>query len=119
MQLVLNREYLPGGTNGTLTLQSETLSVTIEPKATHFGAGISCIPEGFYALRLEMDGGDQKILLTKTGSNSGRAGRSDPELGVELLHCNIVLVSEITGGGDKHSKRGSLPMSRFPDRSGS
>lgn len=99
MQLVLNREYWPGGTNGTLTLQSETLSVTIEPKATHFGAGISCIPEGFYALRLEMDGGDQKILLTKAESNGRRADQFDRQLGVEQLHCNIVLVSEITGEG--------------------
>jgi hypothetical protein len=98
MQLVLNREYWPGGTNGILTLQSETVSVTIEPKATHFGSGLSCIPEGVYALRLEMGGGE-KIFLTNAGPNGRRAGQSDPELGVEQLHRNIVLVSEITGEG--------------------
>lgn len=99
MQLVLNREYWPGGTNGTLTLESKILGVTVEPKATHFGSGRACIPEGVYTLRLELDGGNQKILLTKTGSNSRKFGQPEPELGVEQLHRNIVLVSEITGEG--------------------
>ena len=99
MLLVLTREYWPGGTNGILTLQSQILSVTVEPKAPHFGAGMSCIPEGVYTLRLEMDGGHQKIFLTEAESNGRRAGQFDPQLGVEQLHCNIVLVSEITGEG--------------------
>lgn len=99
MHLVLNREYWPGGTNGTLTLQSKTLGVTIEPKASHFGSGLSCIPEGVYTLSLKIVGEIKKVILSKSGSKGRSVGRSEPELGVEQLHCNIVLVSEITGEG--------------------
>lgn len=99
MNLVLTREYWPGGTNGTLTLQSKILGVTIEPKAPHFGSGMSCIPEGVYTLSLKIVGEIKKIILTNSGSNGPSVVRSEPELGVEQLHCNIVLVSEITGEG--------------------
>lgn len=99
MELLLIREYWPGGTNGTLTLQSKILGVTIEPKAPHFGSGTSCIPEGVYSLSLELDGENGKILLTKIGSTGYKTHRSRTQLGLEQLNCNIVLVSEITGEG--------------------
>lgn len=99
MHLVLNREYWPGGTNGTLTLQSEILGITIEPKAPHFGSGLSCIPEGVYKLKLKIVGEIKKIILTNSGSKGHNLVSCGPELSLEQLNCNIVLVSEITGEG--------------------
>lgn len=99
MELVLSREYWPGGTNGTLKLNSKILAETVEPKAPHFGSGVTCIPEGVYTLRMEVVGDIRKILLTKSGLENRTVRRSKPQLGVEQLQDNIVLVSEITGEG--------------------
>ena len=50
LTLVLEREYLPEGTNGTLLLHGRPLCHTIELPWRDNRRNISCIPEGHYRL---------------------------------------------------------------------
>ena len=50
MLVQLSRDYLPGGTNGTLFIDGVQLCHSIELPWKDNLAGISCIPEGRYTL---------------------------------------------------------------------
>ncbi|HEY4150529.1 MAG TPA: DUF5675 family protein [Chitinophagaceae bacterium] len=50
MQLELSRTYFPNGTNGLLTCEGRTVCQTIELPWKDNHAGVSCVPEGRYAL---------------------------------------------------------------------
>ena len=50
MLLELNRTYFPNGTNGTLSHEGRLVCHTIELPWKDNLAGVSCIPEGKYAL---------------------------------------------------------------------
>lgn len=99
MDLVLDREYWPGGTNGSLLCNGNILSHTAELPVAHFRQPLSCIPEGIYELELVQVYTHQKINLFKTPNGIRSPLRPEVEIGIELLHRNIILVSEITGEG--------------------
>ena len=99
MQLVLNREYWPGGTNGSLYHNGKILCATTELPAVCFMPAISCLPEGTYELQLVCCAIERQIKLFKI-PNSGKLKTGiEAELGTRQLHRSIVLVSEITGEG--------------------
>ena len=99
MDLVLNREYWPGGTNSALLLDGKTLCKCIEPPAAHFKPSTACIPEGNYELAIIPDTSMQRISLFRC-PNGLRANRpTEVDICIRQLHHNIVLVSEITGEG--------------------
>jgi len=50
MQLILLRHYLPKGTNGVISLENEKICYSIELPWRNNMRGVSCIPEGNYAL---------------------------------------------------------------------
>ncbi|WP_373521222.1 DUF5675 family protein [Aquiflexum sp.] len=52
MKFHLEREYWPGGTNGTITIEGYKICHTIELSWKRNNSG-SCIPEGTYTLRKE------------------------------------------------------------------
>lgn len=99
MDLVLDREYWPGGTNGVLLLDGKKLCLSIEPPAACFGSVEACIQEGYYELDLIPDNQMQRIGLFRC---PGGIKSTHPEAGAlctKVLHRNIVPVSEITGEG--------------------
>ena len=51
MEIILNRVYLPGGTNGILWLQQHQFCFTIELPWLFNQPNNSCIPEGKYPLK--------------------------------------------------------------------
>ncbi|MGV0918757.1 DUF5675 family protein [Empedobacter falsenii] len=51
MEIILNRVYLPEGTNGILWLQQQQLCFTIELPWRFNQSNNSCIPEGKYPLK--------------------------------------------------------------------
>lgn len=51
MELVLERQYLSSGTNGTLSFDGNEICKTIKLPWLDNQRRISCIPEGFYRLR--------------------------------------------------------------------
>lgn len=51
MELMLNRQYFKGGTNGVLSCGGKTVCTTIELPWKDNQPRISCIPEGSYRLR--------------------------------------------------------------------
>tara|TARA_R110002020_G_scaffold435805_1_gene646039 strand:- start:924 stop:1370 length:447 start_codon:yes stop_codon:yes gene_type:complete len=99
MDLVLNREYWPGGTNSTLLLDGKILCQCIEPPAAHFRPVMACIPEDNYELDLIHDTPMQGISLFKCPNGLRSEMPTEVELCIRQLHRNIVLVSEITGEG--------------------
>ncbi|WP_143959499.1 DUF5675 family protein [Litoribacter populi] len=50
MKIHLEREYWPGGTNGTLTVEDFKIGQTIERPWKRNQQNVSCIPEGIYPL---------------------------------------------------------------------
>ena len=99
MKFLLTREYWPGGTNGRLAKEGEILSDTVELPAACFHPSIACLSEGFYNLDLIQSSSGEKIIVFKNSGFDTTENRRKAELGVEQLHRNIVLVSEITGEG--------------------
>lgn len=99
MELLLTREYWPGGTNGSLLYKREPLCTTVEPPSTCFEPSVSCIPEGIYEIRSLRSPTGSQMEVWRKSSGSNRMLRKEAELGVNQLHRNIVLVSEITGEG--------------------
>ena len=99
MDLVLDREYYPGGTNGTLHLEGKKLSKSIEPSAAFFKQSMTCIPEGIYELELILDNSMQGILLFNCPNGLRSNMLIDTVVCTKQLQRNIVLVSEITGEG--------------------
>lgn len=53
MKLHLEREYWPGGTNGTITIDGHKICHTIEKPWRRNTSPESCIPEGVYNLKRE------------------------------------------------------------------
>ncbi|SFT42390.1 hypothetical protein SAMN04489724_0694 [Algoriphagus locisalis] len=99
MDLVLDREYWPGGTNAALLLDGKTLCQCIEPPAAHFRADVACIPEGNYELDLIPDTHMQRISLFGCPNGIRSDKPTEVEICTRQLQRNIVLVSEITGEG--------------------
>ena len=99
MDLVLDREYWPGGTNGTLLLEGKILGKSIEPSAAYFKQNTSCIPEGIYELDLILDNSMQGIYLFNCPNGLRSHMLKDTMVCTKQLQRNIVLVSEITGEG--------------------
>lgn len=99
MDLVLDREYWPGGTNGALLLDGKTLCQCMEPPAAYFRADTACIPEGIYELDLISDTPMQRISLFRCPNGIRSDMPTEVEICTRQLQRNIVLVSEITGEG--------------------
>lgn len=99
MDLVLERECWPGGTNGTLLLDGQVLCRTVEKSAAHFKPTVACCPEGIYQLAHFRINNKESLYLFNTPNGVRQAISPQVEIGVLPLHRNIVLVSEITGEG--------------------
>mgnify|MGYP003643785786 CR=1 FL=1 len=99
MDLVLDREYWPGGTNSTLLHEGKMLCRCIEPPAAHFLQDTTCIREGIYELDFIPDTTMQRISLFRCPNGIKSDKPTEVELCMKQLHRNIVLVSEITGEG--------------------
>ncbi|MEB2787180.1 DUF5675 family protein [Algoriphagus persicinus] len=99
MDLVLDREYWPGGTNSTLQLDGKILCRCIEPPAAYFEPDLDCIPEGIYELDLIPDTSMQRIKLFRCPNGLRSDKPTEVELCTKQLQRNIVPVSEITGEG--------------------
>ncbi|MBN7813441.1 hypothetical protein J0A68_20970 [Algoriphagus sp. H41] len=99
MDLLLTREYWPGGTNGRLYWRGEFLSLTIEPPASHFRPHSRCIPEGKYGVELDQNN-DLSIHQLLSALEVGNPPVSRiAGLGMETGMPHIVLASAITGEG--------------------
>ena len=99
MDLVLDREYYPGGTNGTLSLDGKILCKCIEPPTAFFKSDLACLSEGNYELDLLPDNQMQRIILFKCPNGIRSANPERLELCTKQVQQNIVPVSEITGEG--------------------
>ncbi|WBL44278.1 DUF5675 family protein [Algoriphagus halophytocola] len=99
MDLVLNREYYPGGTNGVLLQDASMLCKCIEPPAAYFKPLISCIAEGIYELELIPDNQTQRIRLFRCPNGIRSGIPIEVEISTITMERNIVPVSEITGEG--------------------
>lgn len=99
MDLVLDREYYPGGTNGTLSLDGKILCKCTEPPAAFFKPDLACFPEGNYELDLIPANHKQRIVLFKCPNGIRSAKPIEVEIGTKTMERNIVPVSEITGEG--------------------
>ena len=99
MDLVLDREYYPGGTNGAILLEGKTLCHCIEPPAAHFRPALACFPEGNYELDLIPANHKQRIVLFKCPNGIRSAKPTGVEICTGIKQRNIVPVSEITGEG--------------------
>ncbi|RAI85609.1 DUF5675 family protein [Algoriphagus yeomjeoni] len=99
MDLVLDREYYPGGTNGSLILEGKILCKCIELPAAFFKPQSVCISEGIYELDFIPDSTKQRISLFRCPNGIRSEKPTEVELCTKQLQRNIVLVSEITGEG--------------------
>ncbi|SFB46424.1 DUF5675 family protein [Algoriphagus aquimarinus] len=99
MDLVLERECWPGGTNGTLLHDGQILSRTIEKPSAHFKPAVACCPEAVYQVERLYINRKAGLYLFRTPNGIKQAISPQVEIGVLPLHRNIVLVSEITGEG--------------------
>ncbi|MBN7814711.1 DUF5675 family protein [Algoriphagus pacificus] len=106
MDLVLDREYFPGGTNGVFLLDGKILCYCIEAPSDFFRQGISCIPEGIYELDLISNKTSKEIRLFNCPNGIRSHESSEVAISTRNLDQNIILVSEITGEGmGKPSKK--------------
>ncbi len=99
LTLVLEREYLPGGANGTLLLHGQPLCHTIELPWRDNRRNISCIPEGRY--RLAFTKSNRHGLRLKVLAVPGRSGiliHAANDAATELQGC-IAPVTKLTGPG--------------------
>ena len=117
MQLILKRDYLPYGTNGEIWLNGDQICFSIELPWRNNQAGVSCIPEGNYALRrrnsehvgwhLELvDVPGRELILIHPANNAMK----------ELKGC-IAPVSALTGDGEGIQSRAvfsKIKMLVFP-----
>ncbi|WP_073180663.1 DUF5675 family protein [Cruoricaptor ignavus] len=99
MELILERRYYKGGTNGTLYLSAEEICKTIELPWRDNMRGKSCIPEGSYRLKkrytekrgyhlLVSDVPGRALILFHPANNA-----------LKELHGCIAPVSELVGEG--------------------
>lgn len=99
MDLLLEREYWPGGTSGKLYLDGEIFSLTVESPTAHFLPLVPCIPEGIYELDLTVENHRPKLILFKTPNGMRKAFKKQVEIGLCSGLQHIVLVSAITDEG--------------------
>ncbi|GAA0878956.1 hypothetical protein GCM10009119_19240 [Algoriphagus jejuensis] len=99
MDLLLTREYWPGGTNGRLFWKKEFVSYTLEPPASYFRLDTSCIPEKHYELCLDQSVDPAAPVLLKACGKWKIPLCLRPELGIELGMQQIVLAAAITDEG--------------------
>ena len=105
MELILEREYFPEGTNGTLLIDGKHVCKTIELPWKENERRVSCIPEGEYFLKrrrsqkfgwhLHLQDVPGRDLILIHPANDAKK---------ELLGC-IAPVSTITGIGKGSSSR--------------
>lgn len=99
MDLLLTREYWPGGTNGRLYWGEEFFCFTIESPAIHFRPATACIPEGRYELQLDDKSGQPALLSLSPCGKTISPLRQKAEMGTEMGMHQIVLVAAITDEG--------------------
>lgn len=103
MQLILQRTYLPFGTNGEILLEKEHICYSIELPWRNNQQQVSCIPEGNYALKRRnsehlgwhlqlMDVPGRELILIHPANNAQK----------ELKGC-IAPVTLLTGDGQGNS----------------
>ncbi|MBT0812845.1 hypothetical protein KIH41_16280 [Litoribacter ruber] len=99
MKIHLEREYWPGGTNGTMTIEDFKLCHTIELPWKRNEKEFSCIPEGVYVLEKRFserhgwhialkDVPGRSLILIHSANNAGK----------ELKGC-IAPVTKLKGEG--------------------
>lgn len=108
MELILQREYFPDGTNGTLQIDGKHVCKTIELPWKENQRRVSCIPEGEYFLKrrysqkfgwhLHLQDVPERDLILIHPANDAKK---------ELLGC-IAPVSAITGNGQGSSSRAAM-----------
>ena len=99
MELKLNREYFPKGTNGELLLNGDKVCSTIELPWKNNEHQVSCIPEGRYELqkRYTPRFGKHLILLNVTNRSYILLHAANDAL-KEIKGC-IASVTMLTGEG--------------------
>lgn len=99
LTLVMEREYLPGGTNGTLLLYGRPICHTIELPWLENRRNRSCIPEGRYRLRYKYSRRFGKRLhVLDVPGRSGILIHAANDAATELRGC-IAPVTKLTGEG--------------------
>lgn len=108
MILLLERNYFPDGTNGTLKIESKLLCFTIELPWKNNAKRVSCIPEGEYFLKRRFS---QKfgwhLHLQNVPSRGLILIHPANDVKNELLGC-IAPVSAITGIGKGSASRKAM-----------
>ena len=99
LTLRLEREYLPGGTNGRLLLYGELICYTIELPWRDNRRNRSCIPEGRYRLlRTRTRHFRHGLQLLDVPGRSGIRIHAANDAAAELRGC-IAPVTMLTGAG--------------------
>ena len=108
MELELNREYLPKGTNGELLLNGDKLCSTIELPWKNNQRQVSCIPEGRYELKKRYTPrfGKHFILLNVPNRSYILLHAANDAL-KEIKGC-IAPVTKVTGEGKGIFARAAL-----------
>lgn len=108
MELLLTRKYAPRGTNGNIFYNGLHLVYTIELPWKNNRAGVSCIPEGRYALkkRFSLKFGWHLLLMNVPGRALILIHPANNAM-TELKGC-IATVSVLTGPGVGLQSRAAL-----------
>jgi len=110
MQLVLNRTYYADGVNGTLLIDGVPVCHTIELPWKDNRTGVSCIPEGVYALsKRYSDRFGQHLLLQGVPNRSLILVHAYNNALQESRGC-IAPVSVLTGNGRGERSRAALQL---------
>ncbi len=99
LTLVLERGYLPGGTNGTLSLYGQPICHTIEVPWRENRRNVSCIPAGRYRLLATYSRRyGKRLRVLDVPGRSGILIHAANDAARELQGC-IAPVTKLTGEG--------------------
>lgn len=105
MELLLEREYYPSGTNGILSIEEEFCCFTIELPWLDNRRMKSCIPEGRYPMALRFSDRHQWHLLVKNVPGRSLILIHKANNALQQLKGCIAPVMQVCGAGiGKHSK---------------
>jgi hypothetical protein len=108
MELNLNREYFPRGTNGELWCGDEKICYTIELPWLNNQRGISCVPEGRYILKTRFNEEFKNHFILKNVHGRGLILIHPANNALKQLRGCIAPVSKIDGEGIGSNSRIAL-----------
>jgi hypothetical protein len=108
MELLLEREYHPSGTNGILSCAEQFCCFTIELPWLNNRPMVSCIPEGRYPLTLRFSRRHQWHLLVNKVPNRALILLHPANCALKELKGCIAPVAELTGEGKGRNSRAAF-----------